>query len=118
MAEEINIQKTVFNRREFERVIDREFKQFIPPEDVTDPDNIEDVFRLYNKFYLEMKRRGGNNSHEYLIRKSSELVDLSADDDRLQPLLDEITNLRSELVEAQSTILELEIQNATNINNG
>lgn len=116
MAENINIQKTVFNRNEFDRVIDREFKTFVPPTDISDPDTIDELFRLYNKFYLELKLRGGTNSHEYLIRRSSELVDLSADDDRLQPLLDEITNLRTQLVDAQEQILELEIAAATNVN--
>tara|TARA_R100000541_G_scaffold41538_1_gene48980 strand:- start:150 stop:521 length:372 start_codon:yes stop_codon:yes gene_type:complete len=109
---EINIEKTVYNRKEFERVVDRGFKTFVPPVEIADLDTVTELFRLYNKLYLEIPLRNSNSSHEYLIRRSSELVDLDEGDDQLQPLLDEITNLRSQLVEANEDILRLEVQKA------
>ena len=111
---EINIEKTVFNRKEFERVVDRGFKTFTPPIELPDTDTVTELFRLYNKLYFEIPLRNANASHEYLIRRSSELVNIDEDDNQLQPLLDEITNLRSQLVEANSDILDLEIQKANN----
>lgn len=118
MAENINIQKTVFNRREFERVVDREFKTFTPPEELPDNDTVAELFRLYNKLYFDIPLRNSNSSHEYLIKKSSELVDFPEENSNLQPLLDEITNLRSQLVEANNRILELEVEVASNLTNG
>jgi len=109
---EINIEKTVYNRKEFERVVDRGFKTFVPPVEIADLDTVTELFRLYNKLYLEIPLRNSNSSHEYLIRRSSELVDLDEGDDQLQPLLDEITNLRSQLVEANEDILRLEVEKA------
>lgn len=109
---EINIEKTVYNRKEFERVVDRGFKTFVPPVEIADLDTVTELFRLYNKLYLEIPLRNSNSSHEYLIRRSSELVDLDEGDDQLQPLLDEITNLRAQLVEANEDILRLEVEKA------
>ena len=109
---EINIQKTVFNRTEFERVVDRNFKTFVPPVELVDTDTVAELFRLYNKLFLEIPLRNSNSSHEYLIRRSSELVDLDETDDQLQPLLDEIANLRAQLVEANEDVLRLELEKA------
>tara|TARA_B100000519_G_scaffold200075_1_gene212500 strand:- start:2847 stop:3215 length:369 start_codon:yes stop_codon:yes gene_type:complete len=109
---EINIQKTVFNRTEFERVVDRDFKTFVPPVELVDTDTVAELFRLYNKLFLEIPLRNSNSSHEYLIRRSSELVDLDETDDQLQPLLDEIANLRAQLVEANEDVLRLELEKA------
>ena len=50
---EINIEKTVYNRKEFERVVDRGFKTFVPPVEIADLDTVTELFRLYNKLYLE-----------------------------------------------------------------
>ena len=109
---EINIQKTVFNRTEFERVVDRNFKTFVPPVELVDTDTVAELFRLYNKLFLEIPLRNSNSSHEYLIRRSSELVDLDETDDQLQPLLDEIANLRAQLVDANEDVLRLELEKA------
>jgi hypothetical protein len=45
-----------------------------------------------------------------------ELVDFDEDNERLQPLLDEISNLRAQLVDNQEQILELQLQNLTDTN--
>jgi|TARA_B100001093_G_scaffold154049_1_gene146743 uncharacterized small protein (DUF1192 family) len=115
---EIKIQKTVFNKPEFDDVIDRDFKFFTPPEDLEDNDTVSELFRLYNKLYFEIPLRNSNTSHEYLIRKSLELVDFEEDNERIQPLLDEITNLRAQLVDNQETILELQLQNISTNTDG
>lgn len=114
---EIKIQKTVFNKPDFDKVVDREFQFFTPPEDIVDEDTVLELFRLYNKLYFEIPLRNSNTSHEYLIKKSLELVDFEEDNERIQPLLDEISNLRAQLVDSQEQILELQLQNLTE-NNG
>ncbi len=114
---EIKIQKTVFNKPDFDKVVDREFQFFTPPEDIVDDDTVLELFRLYNKLYFEIPLRNSNTSHEYLIQKSLELVDFEQDNERIQPLLDEISNLRAQLVDSQEQILELQLQNLTE-NNG
>lgn len=51
---------------------------------------------------------GENNSHEYLVRKSSELINFEANTEEIQPLLDEIAQLRQQLLSANQQILDLE----------
>lgn len=116
MAEEVKIQKTVFNKPEFDQVVDREFKFFTPPEELVDNDTVTELFRLYNKLYFEIPLRNSNTSHEFLIRKSSELVDFPEEETNIQPLLDEISNLRAQLVDANEQILDLQLQVATTSN--
>jgi hypothetical protein len=108
---DIQIQKTVFNATEFNRVVDRSFSTFIQPVVEEDTDTVENFFRLYDKLYFEIDVTGETDSHEYLIRKSSELVDFEKNTEDIQPLLDEIAQLRTELLQANQQILNLETAN-------
>lgn len=111
MANDIQIQKTVFNSTEFEKVVDRAFSTFIQPAVEEDTDTVEEFFRLYEKLYYDIDVEGETNSHEYLIRKSSELVNFEKSTEEIQPLLDEIAQLREQLLQANQQILDLETAN-------
>ena len=111
MANDIQIQKTVFNSTEFEKVVDRTFSTFIQPTVEEDTDTVEEFFRLYEKLYYDINVEGEENSHEYLIRKSSELVNFEKSTEEIQPLLDEIAQLREQLLQANQQILDLETAN-------
>jgi hypothetical protein len=108
---DIKIQKTVFNATEFNRVVDRSFSTFTQPVAEEDTDTIENFFRLYDKLYFEIDVTGETDSHEYLVRKSSELLDFEKTTEDIQPLLDEIAQLRTELLQANQQILDLETAN-------
>jgi hypothetical protein len=108
---DIKIQKTVFSATEFNKVVDRSFATFAQPVVEEDTDTIENFFRLYEKLYFEIDITGDTDSHEYLIRKSSELVDFDKNTEDIQPLLDEIAQLRTELLQANQQILNLETAN-------
>ena len=49
MANDIKVQKTVFNSTEFNRVVNRNFTTFTQPVIEEDPDTVEELFRLYEK---------------------------------------------------------------------
>lgn len=108
MANDIEIVKTVYNKTEFSRVIDRNFKTYTQPVPEEDLDTPEELFRLYEKLYYVIDVEGEENSHEYLIKKSSELVTFEKDTEDIQPLLDEIAQLRLQLLQANQQILTLE----------
>ena len=110
MANDINIQRTVFNATEFNSVIDTTFKTFTQPVPEQDPDTPEELFRLYEKLYYVIDVTGDTNSHEYLIKKSSELVNFDRVTEDIQPLLDEIAQLRRENLALNQQILGLETQ--------
>ena len=108
MGKKVEIQKTVFNRKSFQEVIDRDFKFFKELEPVVDPDTIEELFRLYDRLYITIPIEGQGNTHQYLVERSSELYKIDAQLDNIQPLLDEIASLRVQLLDDKRRILELE----------
>lgn len=108
MGKKVEIQKTVFNRKSFQEVIDRDFKFFKELEPVVDPDTIEELFRLYDKLYITIPIEGQGNTHQYLVERSSELYKIDTQLDNIQPLLDEIASLRVQLLDDKRRILELE----------
>ena len=108
MANEITIQKTVFSTTDFNKVIDSTFKTFTQPIPEEDPDTPEELFRLYEKLYYVIDVTGETNSHEYLVKKSSELLTFDRVTEDIQPLLDEIAQLRQENLALNQQILTLE----------
>jgi hypothetical protein len=108
MANDINIQKTVFSAVDFNKVIDSTFKTFTQPVPEEDPDTPEELFRLYEKLYYEIDITGEENSHEYLVKKSSELLTFDRVTEDIQPLLDEIAQLREENLALNQQVLDLE----------
>ena len=108
MANDINIQKTVFNTTEFNKVVDSTFKTFTQPVPAEDKDTPDELFRLYEKLYYVIDIKGDTNSHEYLIKKSSELITFDKVTEDIQPLLDEIAQLRGENLALNQQVLSLE----------
>ena len=107
MDKSIKIQKTVFDSTKFNKVIDRSFNTFVVP--VTDEtDDIATFFRLYEDLYYVIDVTGETNSHEYLVKKSSELLNFDAVTQDIQPLLDEIAQLREQNLALNQQILTLQ----------
>lgn len=108
MANDIEIKKTVFSTTEFNRVINTAFETFTQPVAEEDTDTPEELFRLYEKLYYVIDVEGEENSHQYLVRKSSELLTFDKVTEDIQPLLDEISQLREQLLQANQQIIDLE----------
>ncbi len=117
MDREIKIQKTVYNKQDLDLISSREFTTFTRPVQQEDTITIEEFFDLYEKLYVEIPVEGDVNSHRYLVERSSELVSFDTNTEEIQPLLDEITQLRLQLLDANEQIIELQTQTATNANN-
>jgi len=108
MANDINLQKTVFSSTEFNKVIDSTFKTFTQPVPAEDTDTPEELFRLYEKLYYVIDVTGDTDSHEYLVKKSSELLNFDTVTEDIQPLLDEIAQLRNENLTISQELLTLQ----------
>lgn len=117
MASEIKMQKTVSSKEKFTKLVDTSFTTFVDPQQNQDGDTVEELFRLYAKLYYEIPIEGDTNSHQYLVQESSKLVEFDRDTEDIQPLLDEITELRQRVLEAQQTIVELQTSQITNATN-
>lgn len=108
MANDIAIQKTVYSTTDFNKVVDTTFRTFTQPVAVEDTDTPEEFFRLYEKLYYVIDVTGPINSHEYLVKKSSELLTFDRVTEDIQPLLDEIAQLRQQNLALNQQILALE----------
>ena len=110
MAEKVKLEKTILQKTELSKVVSKEFTTFTRPTDEEAGNTVQELFRLYDKLYLEIPLEGPL-SHTYLIEESSKLVNLTQDNLEIQPLLDEITELRERLLIANQQIFDLETQN-------
>ena len=103
MNESAKLNRQVFNKQKFKETIDTRFTQLVEQPDPTFFDlnlaTIEDFFTLYTKFFFEIPKLGEVNSHEYLIKESTEYVGFEAVNSEIQALLDEIAALREENLE-------------------
>lgn len=107
MANEVKIQKTVFNSDDFKKVVDTEFKTFTQPEIIENVETVDELFRLYDKLFYSIPIEG-TNSHQYLVERSMELYKFEQTQEEIQPLLDEIADLRSRLLAANQEIITIQ----------
>lgn len=110
MGSNIKIQKTVYEKDSFGKVVDRDFKSFINEEEGVTIKTVEQFFKDYEELYLDIPLEGEGSSHKYLIERSSELVQIQEALLDIQPLLDEIAELRDQLLDANTKVVDLEIQ--------
>ena len=111
MAESVNLSKQVFSKTQYERVIDNSFTQLVQPTPiplVVDPSiSVSEFFTNYQSLFFEIPKFGDINSHEYLIKTSQEYAGDFSNDDTIQALIDEITELRKENLELQQQQLPI-----------
>lgn len=111
----IRLSKNVFNNEELSKTVSREFTSFVEEID-EDRDTVQELFRLYDKLFYEIPAEGDIKSHEFLIRESSKVVELEKENLEVQPLLDEIADLRERLLQQNIASIEAQTELATSIN--
>ena len=111
MSEEINFNKTVFNKAQYIKTIDTSFSELgvtTVQEQLDTQPTVEEFFSLYNQLFYEIPEFGEINSHEFLIQQSSEYINFEANQETIDELQNEISRLREELLDSQKQIVELE----------
>jgi hypothetical protein len=111
MSESINLNKQVYDKRQYTKVIDTSFKQLgvqTIQEQINQQPTTNDFFNMYNELFYQIPELGETNSHEYLIKKSSEYIAFDANQDEIIALQNEIAQLRTDLLDAQKQVIELQ----------
>lgn len=110
-SKNFDIQKTSYAKSTYTQVIDNSFTQLVPPppEVVVEP-TVDEFFVLYNNLFFDIPKTGETNSHEFLIQKSSEYIDKDPLSEEFKALLEEVNNLRQQLLDANKEIIELKTQ--------
>jgi len=111
MAENISFNKQVYNKEDYSKVIDTSFKQLgvqTIQQQIDEQPTVNDFFDMYNELFYDIPETGEVNSHEFLIKKSSEYINFEANQEEIAALQSEIAQLRTDLLDAQRQIVELQ----------
>jgi hypothetical protein len=107
MAEVINLDKQVFKKDNFDKIFDKNFKYFLQPIP-TSNFTISDFFELYENLFYEILKEGEQQSHRYILNKTADYLGVKINDETdIQALLNEITSLKKDLLDANKTLLDL-----------
>ena len=105
---QIPIEKQVFDKSAFGKVIDTQFSQLLNNVDEETPVfTIEDFFQLYEDLFYQIPKEGDTNSHRYILEREAEYLGVIISQDDIQALLDEITNLRQQVLDTQTALDEI-----------
>ena len=111
MSESVNLNKQVYDKRQYTKIIDTSFKQLgvqTIQEQIDQQPTVDEFFNMYNELFYQIPELGTTNSHEYLIKKSSEYIAFDANQDEIIALQNEIAQLRTDLLDAQKQVIELQ----------
>jgi len=102
--------KSVFNKGDFDKLINRNFNQLI--NNLNTQDNVsftlDDFFQIYDNLFIQIPKEGDINSHRYMMNRAAEYLGIKlADETDIQALLNEITILRNDLLASNKTLAEL-----------
>ena len=111
MSENINLNKQVYNKGDYSKVINTSFTQLgvIPIQvQIEAQPNVNEFFNMYNDLFYDIPELGNTNSHEYLIKKSSEYIAFDPNQEEIVALQNEIYQLRTELLDTQKQLFQLQ----------
>jgi len=111
MSENVKFNKIFYSKEDYSKVIDTSFTQLgIQPvqQEIQQQPTTEDFFDLYNTLFYTIPEFGDSNSHEYLIKKSSEYINFSSNLEEITLLQEEIAQLRVDLLDSQKQVIQLQ----------
>jgi hypothetical protein len=106
MSEQVKIQKTIYNSKDFNNVVDTNFSQLIntkpsPAIEESINESLDNLYNLYNTLYFDIPPSGSDDSHLGIATRSLDFLGLSLDD-----LRNEIENLREENIGLKTQLLD------------
>jgi hypothetical protein len=111
----VRLSRNVYNNDDLSKTVSRDFTSFV--EETSDEnDTVNELFRLYSKLFYDIPAQGDIESHEFLIRESSKVVELEQENLEVQPLLDEIADLRERLLQQNIASIEAQTELAASVN--
>ena len=109
MGQIVNLDKEVYNRTQYEQVIDTSFSQLVPPSSsipIEALPTVDEFFQNYDSLFFQIPQ-SGENSHETLIVSSTDYIGYQPLNDEIQALTEEITSLRTQLLESRQQLADL-----------
>ena len=116
MEENIKLNKEVFAKRPYNKIIDTSFNELGVQniqEQLDAQPTVQEFFDLYTELFYQINELGETNSHEFLIKTSSEYINFDEGNELIEALQLEIANLRKELLQTQQESISSLIPNST-----
>ena len=107
MAEDINLNKEVFNKRAYTKTIDVTFNELgiqTVQQQLDQQPTVQEFFNMYNELFYQINQFGPTESHEYLVKTSGEYISFEEKDELIEALQQEIATLRTQLLEAENNL--------------
>lgn len=111
MSENVNFNKQVYTKNNYQKIINTSFNQLgiqTPQQQLDIQPTTNEFFVMYNDLFYNIPETGTTNSHEYLIKKSSEYIGFEANSEEIVALQAEIAQLRIDLLDSQKQVIELQ----------
>jgi hypothetical protein len=107
MEQEVILVKEIYGTATYRNVVNTQFSQLITPAaPEEDPVTVEKFFNDYETLFYQIPIEGEFNSHEYLVKRSSEYIGGGVITDNERALIEEINSLRQQLLEANKNLLD------------
>jgi len=103
-TEKIDLIKKVYSKTEYPKIIDTQFQQLgviSVNEQIELTTTVQQFFEYYNELFYDIPSFGDTNSHEYLVKTSGEYINFDEDNEIIEALRKEITQLRRDLLQSQ-----------------
>jgi hypothetical protein len=107
MAENIELNKEVFNKRTYQKTIDTSFNELgvqTVQEQLDSQLTIQEFFNAYDELFYQINELGPTNSHEFLVKTSGEYISFDQRDELIEALQLEIATVRKELLQSQQEL--------------
>jgi hypothetical protein len=108
--EKVDIIKRAFDKEQYSKTIDTSFRELgvtTLSDDIQSQTTTTQFFELYNQLFYDIPADGETNSHEFLVQQSGEYIGFESNIEEIKALQDEISGLRTELLNAQMQIAQL-----------
>tara|TARA_R110001592_G_scaffold98966_4_gene282143 strand:- start:309 stop:812 length:504 start_codon:yes stop_codon:yes gene_type:complete len=115
----VDLERQVYSKTEYPKIIDTKFSQLgvvSVPNQIEDTFTVEQFFLKYNELFYEIPAFGDTNSHEYLIKTSSDYINFDQDNAIIEALQKEIAQLRQDLLQEQIKLAEAVSGEKINLN--
>ena len=109
--QKVQFEKEVYGKVSYPKIVNTEFSELVSVEDtplaIPDQLTVAEFFEEYDRLFFQIPRNGANGSHAALVERSPSYIGVSGQSAEIQALLDEINDLRIQLLSAQQEVVNL-----------
>jgi hypothetical protein len=113
--ETVNLSKKIYNKNQYDKVINTDFSQLAKSPSIVNPNviapviSINEFFANYTQIFFSIPKLGTTNSHEYLVKTSLEYIGTNPASDEINALIDEINILQQQNLELNQQLIDLQL---------